>query len=201
MATDLRFHFQLARDVHQGSETEIAQSSAALVEKFGTLELREVLRLLHLFFGFPLLVRAWNAALPALESHGSAAPTNAKSEIDAEPNAHHPERGLETFNFLYGEQSEPVLNHLHRLDPLFQQWILRHAYGTVLARPHLSVECKERLAVLCLAATQCWKQWQSHVSIALRHGVDLQSLREDCKAVSWLNKKTIRHALSELKRR
>jgi alkylhydroperoxidase/carboxymuconolactone decarboxylase family protein YurZ len=196
MPADLRLHFQLARDVHCGSEADLAQSAEALAQEFGSTELREVLRLLHLFFGFPPLVRAWNAALPSLESE-----THRKAfdpTLQAAHSADSIELGLKTFQHLYGEQSERVLHHLQRLDPLLHRWILGHAYGSVLSRPHLSVASKERVAILCLAATQCWQQWQSHVLIALRHGVPLQTMRADLREIAWLDEQSLSLAEQKL---
>jgi alkylhydroperoxidase/carboxymuconolactone decarboxylase family protein YurZ len=195
MPADLCYHLQLARNVHCGSDGELAQSVQNLLNLHGEIETREVLRILHLYFGFPRLVHAWNVALPALEQAAGTTPS-LEPKDKAEPN---PDLGLQTFQFLYGEKSERVLQHLHRLDPLLRQWILTHAYGAVISRPGLSLATKERISILCLAATGCWQQWQSHIGIALRHGVASKTLLSDLHAVDWLDSATRTRAEFELK--
>jgi alkylhydroperoxidase/carboxymuconolactone decarboxylase family protein YurZ len=90
-----------------------------------------------------------------------------------------------TFRRIYGTQTDRVLKHLHHLDSLTCDWILGHAYGKVICRPELPIELKERLAVLALAATGCWRQWQSHVDNARRLGVSVKVLKKDMAATPW----------------
>lgn len=181
----------LAAAVHRG-DAEATRAAALDVEaSLGAGAGREVLRQLHLYFGFPRLVQAWNACwqvLPANDEVPGAKPLP-------------PERatGEALFRELYGEDAAKVLPHLEKLDPLFTDWILSHAYARVLARPRLNLAEKERLAVACLAATRCWKQWESHVAIALRHGVDLGTLRADLNAAgAWLGAEASAHARAAL---
>jgi len=102
------------------------------------------------------------------------------------PPAGDPERGLTLFRRLYGSDADPVLEHLRKLDPDLPAWILGHAYGRVLSRPGLPVEERERLALLALAATGCWKQWESHARIARRLGLPATLLAEDLDRTDWL---------------
>lgn len=162
----------LAAAVHAGDDAAMRAAATATDAALGPGQAREVLRLLHLFFGFPTLVRAWNVcAEHCAEDPRGPGPDPPPGPPDT--------RGLATFRALYGEEAERVLSHLGGLDATFRTWILEHAYGRVLARRRLDVAAQERVALVCLAATRCWKQWDSHAAIALRQGVTADRLAAD----------------------
>lgn len=171
----------LAAAVHAGDAEGMRRAAPACDAALGAGRAREVLRLLHLFLGFPPLVRAWNVCAPVCDEDpngpGPDPPTGPVRPDGATADAR--ARGEATFRALYGEDAAPVLAHLAGLDPTFRDWILEHAYGRVLARGRLDVPAQERVALVCLAATGCWKQWDSHAAIALRHGVSSARLAAD----------------------
>ncbi len=62
------------------------------------------------------------------------------------------ETGRATFADVYGDTAERVARGLERLHPELRRWTHRFAYGTVLARPVLSLLERELLAVSILTA-------------------------------------------------
>lgn len=184
---------ELAAAVDRGDDHATAAAAAALAACAGAGAVRETLRFLHLFRGFPRVVRAFNAAAPALASCADAA---AGTGAPACPPAAAP--GEELFRALYGADADRVLPHLRQLDPLLAAWILDHAYGRVIARDALPLPERERLAVLLLAADGCWKQWESHARICLRLGVPLATLAADLDRADWPSPAARAHAAAAL---
>ncbi len=182
--SELHAHATLAAAVQRGSAEQIAAAARALAEQADATTVHEVLRLLHLFLGFPRIVRALQAvaaevpAPPEVEKTGDGA--------DQEPSAWR-DHGVACFHTLYGERADGVLRHLEELDPLFRDWVVEHAYGRVMARPGLAMADKERLAVLALAATGCWVQWKAHAGNALHLGVPAGCLHADLELGDWLS--------------
>lgn len=188
MSDPLHSAFALAAAVQAG-DSEAMRTAATEVEGLlGEGACREVLRQLHLYFGFPRMVQALNICTPLLGAASEAdQPEAAPTELRA--------AGEAVFRELYAEDADKVLPHLDKLDPTLRAWILEHAYARVLARPRFSLAEKERLAVACLAATRCWKQWESHHSIARRHGVALETLQSDLHAIrAWIGPEAEAHA-------
>jgi len=182
MQDPLHAAFELAAAVHRGDAGATRRAAQRVEEKLGAGTAREVLRVLHLFYGIPKIVQALNACIEVLApiTAQAVAPAAARSPNDEA-------RGELHFRKLYAEDADRVLDHLARLDPSLHTWILDHAYARTLQRDGLSLAQTERLAVLCLAATACWKQWESHVAIAARHGVSRATLQTDCEASKdWL---------------
>lgn len=193
MSDPLHAAFALAAAVEAGDAEEMAACVATLEEGRGAGACRETLRQLHLYFGFPRIVQALNACVPLLA---------AASEEDGAAPAPADARGVgeEVFRELYAEDADKVLPHLDKLDPTFSTWILEHAYARVLSRPRFSLAEKERLAIACLAATRCWKQWESHHTIARRHGVSLEVLLDDLEVIrDWIGDAAYEHARRTLK--
>lgn len=188
MSDPLHSIFAFAAAVQAGESSAMRAAASKVESEWGEGACREVLRQLHLYFGFPRMVQALNLCLPVIGAATDAdLPEPAPSELRA--------AGEAVFRELYAEDADKVLPHLDKLDPTLRAWILEHAYARVLARPRLSLAEKERLAVACLAATRCWKQWESHHSIARRHGVALSTLRSDLHAIrSWIGAEAEEHA-------
>jgi alkylhydroperoxidase/carboxymuconolactone decarboxylase family protein YurZ len=182
MHDPLHAAFELAASVDRGQAEATRQAALRVETHLGSGASREILRVLHLFFGFPKIVQALNACIevmPALSVEPS-------SQQEANPLSDRAQGEL-NFRQLYAEDADRVLKHLAWLDPIFCEWILDHAYARGLQREGLDVTQIERLAVLCLAATDCWKQWESHVAIARRLGVTRATLQADCEAAqAWL---------------
>lgn len=149
----------------------------AVDARFGDGSAREALRILHLFVGFPRVVAAFNAIDPRVDAGLPSEPaTQSASEL-----------GEQTFREFYDADGDRVLAHLQQLDATFCSYIVQHAYGRVLSRPRLSIAQKERLALICLAESRCWKQWRSHAKIARRVGLSTQTLLSDLEHASpWM---------------
>jgi len=175
---------RLAAAAWKGDPDELARAARVCLDQEGPRAVREVLLQLHLFGGFPRMVRALTllaSILPPVD------PAEAPPEAGRLPRpTGNPEKGLALFRRLYGSDAEPVLEHLRNLDPALPDWILGHAYGSVLSRPALPAEERERLALLALAATGCWKQWESHARIARRLGIPAALLAADLDQTDWL---------------
>jgi alkylhydroperoxidase/carboxymuconolactone decarboxylase family protein YurZ len=184
---NLTAHIHLLAAFECGDYDQIASAGVDLGRLTSVETVHEVIRLMHLFYGFPRLVRAWNA-LPKELLPGSEAPFSpgsSEGSAGSQKEKEAEDLGESTFRLIYGKQTSRVLKHLHHLDSMTCSWILGHAYGKVLSRPELAIEIKERLAVLALAATGCWRQWQSHVDNARRLGVSVEVLKRDMTATSW----------------
>jgi hypothetical protein len=202
---DLRLHLAVAAAFDSGDREHMHDAAIALAEAEGAECVHEVLRFLHLFYGFPRLVRAWNA-LPAdlragevnrpssepLRSSDTNGDTtdDTKDGFDQAAQKDLAAAGESAFRDLYHDRADRVLSHLRMLDPLSTDWVLQHAYARVMSRPHLTTPVQERIAAMALANTHCWQQWRSHVDIALRLGVSTTTLREDLDAVDWLDSTT-----------
>jgi alkylhydroperoxidase/carboxymuconolactone decarboxylase family protein YurZ len=173
MQDPLHAAFELAAAVHRGAAEATRQAALRVETELGTGTARELLRLLHLFFGVPKIVQALNACIEVLPPLA----TQAAQPCDAA-------QGELNFRKLYADEADRVLNH---------------AYARALLRDGLSLAQTERLAVLCLAATGCWKQWESHVAIAGRQGVTIATMQADCAAAqAWLGAEASKRAQAEL---
>lgn len=191
--------FQLAEAVHHGNAAATRLAAQAVERELGAGTTRKWLRMLHLFFGFPKIVQAFNACSEVLPtvSEGQADPSCVAAQVDRAPDS---VQGEHNFRELYAQDADRVLTHLGKLDPCLRAWILDHAYARALLHDGISLAQTERLAVLCLAATGCWKQWESHVAIALRVGVPSATLQADCNAAkTWLGQEASARALTQLK--
>ncbi|MDP6850426.1 MAG: hypothetical protein QGH51_00130 [Planctomycetota bacterium] len=159
-----------------GLEEDTLRAGKELAQLSSPEHVREVLRFMHLFRGFPSMVRALSALEPILKGKG-------KTEIP-----HHPacrDTGESFFRELYGNDADFVLPFLDQLDSTLAAWVRDHAYGRVMNRSLLPIEHRERLAVLLLAADRCWKQWESHFRICLRLSISKNRLTADADSLSW----------------
>ena len=172
--------FKIASALHHGNDDQLLVVCGELMESpNGSRALvQDVLRLCHLFCGFPKVVRALN-----LISHefGFAA------EADLATSARNTASSQEMFAEVYGSDTDPVLQHLKRVDPTFLDWVIEHAYGTTFGATDLNLEERERLSVVALSASGCWQQARSHIRACLRHGVSETDLIADLERVTWLS--------------
>ncbi len=175
-----------AADANDAEEVFVAAGNLRAVH--GIEAVREVFRFMHLFRGFPAMVRALGQAREVL-SDAPPCPTS----INCDHNT-----GQEFFEHLYGGDSKHVLPQLEKLDPLLSTWVIDHAYGRVLNREQFPLSERERLAVLLLSAGECWHQWMSHVRICLRIGVSRELLIKDTQELAWPAAARA-HALNKLK--
>lgn len=146
----------------------------------GRALLQDLLRVCHLFYGFPRIVRA----LALLSQEIGLEQPLAEVAMPQDPDA----EGEHAFREVYGRDADPVLQHLERIDPQFRAWVLRHAYGHTFVTTTLTLEERERLTVLALCATGCWQQARSHMRACLRHGISAEALLEDLVMVDWLSR-------------
>lgn len=174
--------FRMVSALHHGREEEFVSAAESFLQGQEAQRevLQDLLRLCHLFYGFPRIVRA----LTLVSQQLGLPATPSEVRIPKDPHT----KGEEGFREVYGRDADPVLAHLERVDPQFRTWVLGHAYGTVFATTSLSLEERERLSVMALVATGCWQQARSHMRACLRHGVSLEALLQDLVCVEWLNR-------------
>jgi alkylhydroperoxidase/carboxymuconolactone decarboxylase family protein YurZ len=127
---------------------------------------REAVLQVHVFAGFPRLVELYEV----LDAAGGLGALEADEGLPPETPADVRARGRALFEVIYREDSAAVRARLECHQPAFAQWIEEHAYGRVLARPGLSADRRELLAVAGLAALGQGRQLASHVRGALRCG-------------------------------
>ncbi|MFN0006358.1 MAG: carboxymuconolactone decarboxylase family protein [Planctomycetota bacterium] len=132
---------------------------------------REALLQVHLFAGIP---RQVEAAQVILQEGGLGDPDS--DEIENAPGSDRHARGVALFERIYADDAEPVRAMLARGHPELERWVLEHAYGRVLARPGLSPDRRELLAVVALAALGQERQLASHARGALRCGATAEEL-------------------------
>lgn len=135
---------------------------------------RETVLQVHVFAGFPRLVEAYGV-LEACGGLGALDPEELGTSDDDGDDA--AARGARLFETIYGSSADEVRAMLHRHHPDFAHWILEHAYGRVLARPGLSADRRELLAVAGLAALGQDRQLASHARGAVRCGASLDEVR------------------------
>lgn len=126
-------------------------------------EWRETVLQTHIFAGFPRTVEAYGV-LASAGGLGVLEPDERDGASDFG------ERGARLFERIYAERATEVRATLASGHPDFAEWIERHAYGRVLARPGLSPAQRELLAVVALAALGQDRQLASHARGAVRCG-------------------------------
>lgn len=165
-------------------------TAEGLRQEAGDRYLRDVLHLAHLFVGFPRVLQALNHFPPAQPLANPPVRRNGTPQ----------ELGQQIFREIYGEDAEPVLAHLRKLDSRFADLVLRHAYGEMFAQSQLDLMTRERLSVLALLATNCELQARSHIRACLRHGATGNELAKDLRMANWLSPEQIalgEHCLQE----
>lgn len=180
---DERLHamFRVVAHLHHSEEAAFVEACTDFRDNFDPerLLLTDLLRVCHLFYGFPRIVRATTLLAQQI------------GFVPAEEAVAFPEdrlkTGEEAFREVYGKDADPVLAHLERVDPTFRNWVLGHAYGTTFATTRLSLEERERISVLALSASGCWQQARSHMRACLRHEVSAEDLLADLQVVRWLD--------------
>lgn len=159
----------LAAAASKGDAAAVRDAArAALAAGATPAEVREALRMVHLFCGFPRALDAAAAAAPELPPPPPAPPVDEAAEGPAHRRFR--ERGRALFGRVYGPDAPRVLGKLTALDPELTEWVLEDAYGRVLSRDALDPSERERLAVAFLAAQGLRNQLAGHVRGALRCG-------------------------------
>jgi 4-carboxymuconolactone decarboxylase len=127
----------------------------------------------HLFRG--LLAESPSSAPPLDEGIGKGEGRGSKQDIREEP---FEVTGNRQFSLVYGGQAGTILNRLTEYHPELAEWIIRDAYGKVLARPGLSSKDRELLAVAMLLALGLPRQLLGHMRGARCCGASLGEIRE-----------------------
>ena len=127
----------------------------ALDADVSAADLAEVTLQVFLFAGYPRTILAFQALRGVVGDDWQ--PTQEENAPDFA------ERGLETFEKVYGKHTEVVLGMLRSLHPDFARYVIHDAYGQVLGRPFLPLVERELLAVAMLAAMDLPDQLKAHV--------------------------------------
>lgn len=174
-----------------------AAARSALGAGCAATEVREALRMVHLFAGFPRALDALTAAAPVL---GPPGPEEPPGDLAAE-HAGFRARGRALFDRVYGPDAARVHARLAALDPDLTSWVLEDAYGRVLARPGLDPAERERLAVVLLAAQGLRNQLPGHVLGALRCGAPADRVEASLgAAAAWIEPALLDVARTALRR-
>ena len=161
-----------------GNWARLKQLRASLPEPEVDRGLREAILQVHLFAGIPRGVEAWNV-LQEAGGTGVVAPDELNPPATAV--------GAELFERIYARDAEAVKAHLERQHPMHAQWILQHAYGSVLSRDGLTPRMREILACVALALTGQERQLISHIRGAVRCGAGKAELLEALECVHGLD--------------
>lgn len=168
MALDPRDRSLLALFLHacsgRWSDLEAACGPAASSAAPG--EVREALRMVVPFAGYPRAVEAFEVLDSAGLLPEAGPPPSATGDGDA------------LFEVIYGADADQVRGRLQELDPSLARWIREHAYGAVLSGPALDARTRELLAVAWLATTDQPRQLLSHLRGALRCGATREDVAE-----------------------
>jgi 4-carboxymuconolactone decarboxylase len=90
--------------------------------------------------------------------------------------------GRAVWDAVYAHNGGDVIDSLEHLAPGFSGWVLEAAYGRILARPGLSLEERELLAVAALTLMALPAPLGSHARGALRNGSKPETVMDilDC---------------------
>lgn len=199
MTTDR--HLPLARlaaaSVRGDAPSVLAAARDALAAGCAEDEVREALRMVHLFAGFPRALDACASAAPAL---GRPRPEPEPADEGAAHRAFR-ERGRRLFDRVYGPDAPKVHERLVALDPELTAWVLEDAYGRVLSREALPPAQRERLAVVLLASQGLRNQLSGHVRGALRCGATPAEVEASlAEAAPWIGSGDLEAARTALRK-
>jgi len=139
----------------QGWRVELLDRYKAAAEAgIPVADLFEATLQVFLFAGYPRTIGAFEALHEVFPDAGEP-PLEADRDDFAE-------RGRETFEKVYAQHTETVLEKLSNLHPDFARYVIQDAYGQVLGRPFLPLKERELLAVAMLAALGLPAQLRSH---------------------------------------
>lgn len=123
-------------------------------------EIEEALLQAHLFVGFPTVLDAFIAwrGIAGGETIGAVAPADRPGDGEALCRA------------VYGGVYDRLRDHVRRLHPELDAWMVEHGYGRTLSRSGLAVETRELCIVGLLAAAGHERQLRAHLHGALNVG-------------------------------
>jgi len=100
--------------------------------------------------------------------------------------------GYETFQRIYGTQTEAVLRSLRAIDPFLSEWVIKDVYGGVYARQGLGLLDKEVVTFGVLAYQGFDPQCHSHLRGARRLGASRAEIRFYLHRVQSLSRRTMK---------
>ncbi|MHC4844655.1 MAG: carboxymuconolactone decarboxylase family protein [Planctomycetota bacterium] len=129
--------------------------------------------------GFP---RAISGLALWAERRGGDAPGGAPGGLADGAAEDQAAAGRAVWDAVYARNAEDVIGSLETLAPGFSGWVLEAAYGRILARPGLTLEERELLAVAALALMALPAPLGSHARGALRNGSKPETVMDilDC---------------------
>jgi 4-carboxymuconolactone decarboxylase len=135
------------------------------------LEVEEALLQSYLFLGYPAALNAlarWRERVSA-----DASPTGQASSAASEDWARWVARGEEVCATVYGGQYARLRDHVRRLHPDLETWMVAEGYGKVLGRPGLALDRRELcvVAILAVGGEPLHRQLYAHLRGALNAGV------------------------------
>jgi 4-carboxymuconolactone decarboxylase len=191
----------VAAAAHGDAAGVAAGTHAALAAGATPAEVREALRMVHLFAGFPRALDAAAAAAPVLGPPPAAATGPDDDASLAAERRTFRDRGRALFDRVYGLDAARVHARLVALDPELTEWVLEDAYGRVLARSELPPSERERLATVLLAAQGLRNQLAGHVRGALRCGATREEVEASLgAAAAWIAEADLAAARDALER-
>jgi alkylhydroperoxidase/carboxymuconolactone decarboxylase family protein YurZ len=140
-------------------------------------DLQEALLQVFLFAGYPRAIVAFETLAHVIGTHPPLLELK-PPEVEA--------RGRALFGRIYAGDAERVLGRLQQLHPDFARFVIRDAYGLVLARPFLPLPERELMAVAMLGVLGLPNQLRAHVRGALRAGAAAAQVRVAIDAVEGL---------------
>lgn len=174
----------------------------ALERRVPLSDLREAILETYLFAGFPRAIHALEVLDEVLAARGiEEAPRPERIPPGVSSPAFFRRRGRELFGEVYRDDAELVIGRISGFHPDFMDWILRDAYGKVLARPFLDLKTREILAVALLSVLELPRQLTPHLRAALRAGARVRELSETIRQLElFTTKDAVRRALVRLER-
>jgi len=152
--------------------------------------------------GFPRAIEALSLIASRLSK---GAPNRMPSAPDSRSSGEISSSGRETFERIYGDKTDAVLEQLESLHPGLSEHVLEAAYGKILAATELTLGLREILAVAALALAALPTPLQSHIRGALRNGFTTAAVEDILHASSILADEralpVIEQALDQLSRK
>jgi 4-carboxymuconolactone decarboxylase len=86
---------------------------------------------------------------------------------------------VETANKLYGEEyGSTIFERYDRWDPSFSMLAQRQVFGGMYARPVVSPEMRELIAIACLTVRNALPQLETHIRVGFRLGISRAEMQE-----------------------
>lgn len=103
-------------------------------------------------------------------------------------------KGRKALSAVYGNQTDKLLNNLHKLHPDLPPLILEEVYGKTYSRPGLSFTEREIINITVLTIQGLNRQLFSHIRGAAKAGVSDESLKRILSVVRRLTGKEFLYA-------